>query len=375
MVYVTGAKHHVLAALAALVGSCVICTAQEKTPEASKAYISELKAMFQRMEMVEVEKPPGQMDAGDLKLPSFKLRNKGGAPISAPRYRADGFSDFSKPAPLGFPYWKFTPVPPQGPKPPSIVYFKGMNFVPSVPLEPGSALGVSSGGQIFAVGGKLMPGKYRLSVEFRAYYPFGFVHAPGPLPTIGLSHPNDFLVTIGTSGLARDDQKSNRNAAPPVSPKKAGASAREEWLARNDKTNLGKSPLMDAIALEKLELSADVVKVGAPVSYTYTLSVKPGCSIPELAAGNASALKFTCTVYRLISSSKRERIHGGMMVVEPAAFRQLCGSKAAVASNYLPEYIKLEPGSYELELCFWDDAISFVPGTANTKYVLLKVVK
>jgi len=349
---------------------CAICPAQEKSLVASKAYIGSVKSMFQRMEIVDIETPPDQMDVGDLRLPAFKLRNKGGAPISAPRYRDDSYSDFSKPAPLGVPYWKFTPVATQDKTVTSYFYFKGMTFVPSAPLEPGAVLGVSTGGKVFSVTGKLPPGKYRLSVAFHAAYPFGFAYPPGPLPSIAISHPEEFVVTVGSSGLTPVDQKSNRTKATPAPPRKAGSDTYEELLARNDRINRGKSPLMDAITLEKLELSADVVKQGAPFSYTYTLSVKPGSSI-----SGPARLNFTCIIYRLTSSSKREMVYSGMRNMDFGTFTKLCRDGSCVGSHYPPGEVKLEPGSYELELCFWDGIISYVPGATHTKRVRFKIAR
>jgi len=375
MVHGVGSKKYALAALAGFFFLSTLCSAQEKSLTASNAYIRELKAMFQRLEITDVETPPDQMDADDLKLPSFKLRNKGSAPISAPRYPTANASDLSQPGPVGLPCWKFTPVSTQDHKSSSVVFYKGMAVVPPVPLEPGAALHVASGGQNLSAGRKLSPGKYRLSVEFRPYYPIRFAYPPGPLPSIALSHPNECLVTISSSGLAQDEQKPNRKTAPPTSPKKAGADTRDEWLARNDKINQGKSPLIDAITLEKVEMSADVVKLGTPVSFTFTLATRPGFSISGPAASKPSALKYNWGVYKLSTSRKREKICGFQYVIDPEAFKKLCGSGSCVASNYIPGHVKLEPGSYELELCFWDDLISYVPGAANTKYALFKVAK
>lgn len=356
---------------------CLCCSGEEKGLIASRSYLRDLKEMFMSMEIAEVNTPPAEMVVDELKLPSFRLRNKGSIPVSAPRYPSANVSSYNQPGPLGVPVWKFSPLAAQDPKSSSAIFIKGRNVVPAAPFEPGSSLEVGPGDPSvsFAKDAKLTPGKYRLSVEFRPYYPISFVYPQGSLPALTLGSPKTFIITIMTSEQEQDAHVVIRKPYSSTLTKKAGAGGRDETLLRNDKTNLGKSALMDAIVLEKVEVGLQVLKAGAPLSFSFTLAVRPGFSLREPEASKPSALKYTWGVSKVIASGKREHVHSYQYVIDPRSFRQLCETGSCTASNFLPDEIKLEPGAYELDVCFWDDAITLVRGGRNAKYVLFKVVK
>jgi hypothetical protein len=344
--------------------------AQGQKAPSPKNFWDDTKEMFKDLEIVDLQEPPAQMSSEDIRLPAFGLHNKRHAdlipPVDISPERA------GQPAPLGYPLWVFTRTDGK-----LVVKIAGyVVYAPKIEANGVLEVGGKSKPDMVIKDARLVPGLYKLTAEFRPYL-LGRVGGPtGPLPV--LSSAKSHKVTI------REPLASSAGGATPAREKKAAASVskksgqgpREEGLLRNDIVNQGKSALMDAIVLDDLQLGTDVIKAGAPLAYSFTLNVRPSAAVPDEIAGKTMALMYSWQVRKAPEKGVPEYVRAMNNRFPKDGIKELRDKRTYTVSTLVPvETQAMGPGSYELEICVWEDGAAGMRGTLNTKYYSFKIVK
>ena len=327
--------------------------------------------MFQNLEIVDLQEPPAQMSNEEIRLPAFGLHNKRHADLIPPVDISPGREGL--PAPLGYPLWVFTRTDGK------LVVTKAGSVIYAPKIEADGVLEVGGKTQTAMVIKelRLVPGVYKVTAEFRPYF-LGRVGGPtGPLPVLSSakSHKVTIREALASSAGGAPPAREKKAAAASVS-KKSGQSPREEMLRRNDIATQGKSALMDAIVVDELQLGADVIKVGAPLAYSFTLNVRPSAAVPDEVAGKTMALMYSWQVRKAWEKGVPEYVRAMSNRMSKDVIKELRDKKTYTLSSLVPvETQAMGPGSYELEICVWEDGVAGMRGALHTKYYAFKVVK
>ena len=350
--------------------TCGLSAQGQKAPS-SKKFWDDTKEMFQNLEIVDLQEPPAQMSNEEIRLPAFGLHNKRHADLIPPVDISPGREGL--PAPLGYPLWVFTRTDGK------LVVTKAGSVIYAPKIEADGVLEVGGKTQTAMVIKelRLVPGVYKVTAEFRPYF-LGRVGGPtGPLPVLSSakSHKVTIREALASSAGGATPAREKKAAAASVSTK-SGQSPREEMLRRNDIAKQGKSALMDAIVVDELQLGADVIKVGAPLAYSFTLNVRPSAAVPDEVAGKTMALMYSWQVRKAWEKGVPEYVRAMSNRMSKDVIKELRDKKTYTLSSLVPvETQAMGPGSYELEICVWEDGVAGMRGALHTKYYAFKVVK
>ena len=350
--------------------TCGLSAQGQKAPSPKKFW-EDTKEMFRDLEIVDLHEPPARMSNEEIQLPAFGLHNKRRTDLVPPLDFAPERA--AMPACLGYPTWVFTRIDGK------LIVRKSGSLVEAPKIEADGVLEIGGKNQSLMVikEPRLLPGIYKVTVEFRAHL-VGRAGLPaGPFPFLSSAKSHKITITdpLASSAGGATPVREKKAAAASLA-KRSGQSPREEMLRQNDIANQGRSALMDALVMDALELGTDAIKVGAPLAYSFTVNVLPGAAVPDERTAQPMALIYSWQLSKVGEKGAREYVRGSNTKLSLSVIKELREKKTYTLSSLVPvETQLLGPGSYELEVCVWEDGVTFMRGAKSTKYSMFKIVK
>lgn len=348
-----------------------VLAAENKKTLQMKNFLKEVKELYQDLEIVDIQEPPVQVFAGQVPLPSFRLRNKTHAALSAP----PGFSpqNAGGTAAWGYPVWRFTPVDAKLPRFPVLIH--GVS-VGGAKVEADGCLEIGSENQPKMVTDdrRLLPGSYKLSVEFHAVTEGQNIGAPGTLPAV-LSAKSFKVIIQEKPTVAAPSAPRHKTSAASVPAKGTAADHVDPVRLKNDAFNRGKSALVDALFPDDLVLASNTIRPGVPLGYSFTLNLNPGSNLPAT-AGKTQQLAYRVGVVNSGSAAGRTYVASYNGSLPKSALAELAEKRTCLVGSVMSiEVNQLEPGTYELEILVLEDGIRMLPGTKNSLSAPFRVVR
>lgn len=347
----------------------------QKAPEAKK-HMKVIRDLFKDLEIVDLQVPPAEMTNKEIFLPAFRLHNKTKADLNIPDDISPQYTGSSHGL-LGIPMWKFTPLDGNAQRSP--VFIKGNTVRGVTKIEADGVLDIGAKNQItmVATDGRLAPGNYKVSAEFRPWL-VGRVSDPEstwPILVSTKSHKVVIKESPDTRLADRASAINKKSAAAP--PQKSGANlSKYEELRKNDIANLGKSALMDAVTLTRVEFDRDTISAGAPLACSLTVDVTKGFDLPDEIPGKPSIILYNWGFYRILVGDKKEYVFSGYGKLGRDQWDELKTKRTCTFNFQVPLETKLlVAGSYELSIFFNEQGVKTLPGSKHTKTAVFKITK